>query len=103
MALSSLIGPALQMGGQFMQQGQSDALFGIQQQAQMAQERNSARNQMAQIGAQMRSENRKTQAQIHQINQETNTKISEMQRETYINKRKSSDKIHDKVKQLMMA
>ena len=71
--------------------------------AQMMQDNASTQNQILQIGAQMRAERRKTQAQIHQINQETNTKVAEMFRETYVNRRKSADKIHNKVQQLIMS
>ena len=73
------------------------------QDMQRMQENASTMNQTAQIGAQMRAEKQKTAAQIHQIQQETATKTSEMQRETYVNRRKSTDKIHEKVKQLMMS
>ncbi|MGB3183542.1 MAG: hypothetical protein WBB45_19285 [Cyclobacteriaceae bacterium] len=34
---------------------------------------------------------------------DTEAKVNEMQRETYVNRRKSSDKIHQKVVQLMMS
>lgn len=77
--------------------------FWMQQQASMMQSNASTQNQIAQTGAQMQSEKQKTAAQIHQLQQETNTKVSEMARETGINRRKSSDKIHEKVKQLMMS
>lgn len=90
-------------GEQFMSQMNSFNNFRQQQTMQRFQENASTRNQTAQTWAQIAAENRKTQAQIHQIKQETATKISEMHRETYINKRKSSDKIHEKVKQLMMS
>ena len=86
-----------------MSQWNSFNNFRTQQNAQRMQESASAQNQVATIGAQMGAEKRKTAAQIHQINMETNTKVSEMARETYVNRRKSSDKIHEKVKQLMMS
>ena len=73
------------------------------QDAQNQQATSSANNQISTTYAQMRAENLKTSAQNHQIAMETMTKTSEMRRETYVNRRKSSDKIHEKVKQLMMS
>lgn len=93
----------LYAGENFMSQMNSFNNFRQSQWAQRAQENASNANQMAQIGAQMRSEKTKTAAQIHQIQMETQTKTSEMQRDSYVNRVKSSDKIHEKVKQLMMS
>lgn len=73
------------------------------QDAQNQQATQSANNQISTTYAQMQAEKLKTGAQNHQIAMETMTKTSEMRRETYVNRRKSSDKIHEKVKQLMMS
>lgn len=100
MAWANLAGGLL---GGLGNQMTSQANFGLLQGMQGAQDTSSTMNQMAQMQAQMQSEKTKTAAQIFQIQQETKTKVSEMQRETWVNKRKSTDKIHEKVKQLMMS
>lgn len=100
MAWANILGG---LAGGLGNQMTSSANFGMLQSMQGAQDTSSTMNQMAQMQAQMQSEKTKTAAQIFQIQQETKTKVSEMQRETWVNKRKSTDKIHEKVKQLMMS
>ncbi|QQS39725.1 MAG: hypothetical protein IPM63_10080 [Acidobacteriota bacterium] len=48
------------------------------------------------IGAQMAADAKKGQMERWKIMQDTHVKISEMHRETYINRRKSAQKVHDK-------
>jgi len=94
---------AMQGAEQAISQMSSFSNFRTQQNASRMQEAVSAQNQVAQTYAQMGAERTKTSAQNFQIQAETNTKTSEMERETYVNQRKSSDKLQGKLVQLMMS
>lgn len=61
----------------------------------------SQQQQSAMIGAQIRADARKSQLTQAQVRSETAVRVHQMQSETYVNRARSSQRIHSRVLQLM--